>query len=67
MSCNERWEGDRLHFSGSTFGQSIGGHVDMTDQAVRVEIMLPRLMAALAGRVKGRIARRGQQLLENRR
>lgn len=67
MSFKERWEGDRLHFSGGTFGQSVSGHVDVMDDAVEVEIMLPRLMAALAEGLKGKIARRGQLLLEDRR
>lgn len=67
MSFQERWEGDRMHFTGGTFGQRVHGHVDVTEDAVLVEVTLPTLLAALAETVKGRLERQGALLLESKR
>lgn len=66
MTFTERWEGDRLHFTGRTMGQTVSGQVDVMEDAVQVEVILPRLLAALAEKVRGRLAAQGTRLLENK-
>lgn len=66
MTFTERWEGDRLIFSGRTLGQTLHGHLDVLEDAVQVEVTLPRLLAALAERVRGRLASQGARLLEKK-
>lgn len=67
MRFQERWEGDRMHFSGGPFGQKISGHVDVGDEEVVVEVVLPALLAALADKIRGRLSNQGARLLEHRR
>lgn len=66
MTFTERWEGDRLHFTGRTLGQTVSGRVDVMEDAVQVEVILPRLLAALAEKVRGRLAAQGTRLLEKK-
>lgn len=63
MTLTERWEGDRLHFTGRSLGQTVRGHLDVMDEEVRVEVWLPRLLAGLADRLGGRLSRQGTLLL----
>jgi hypothetical protein len=60
------WSGDRLTFCVSAIGQEIRGTVDVEDKAVKLEVLLPNLMAMVANRLKGRLKREGQILLEKK-
>lgn len=66
MAVEEEWEGDRLHFRMSGLGQSISGRLDVLDDAVRIEVDLPWLLATIADKVRGRIAKEGKLLLERK-
>lgn len=66
MSFQERWEDDRLYFTGGTFGQTVRGQVDVRDDVVLVEVTLPTLLAAVAETLKGKIERQGTKLLEHK-
>lgn len=66
MKLQERWEGDRMHFTGGTFGAKVSGHLDVMEDEVVVEVVLPALLAALAETVKDRLRRQGTLLLENK-
>lgn len=66
MRFQERWEGDRMHFNGGSFGQKVSGHVDVMEKEVRVEVVLPTLLAALAEKIKGRLSQQGTRLLEKK-
>ena len=59
----ETWHGDTMDFSGRVMGQFISGRLDVEDQAVRVEVDLPWLLAALAGALKPQIENQGRRLL----
>lgn len=59
----ENWTGDRLDFSASAMGQSLAGNLTVEDQAVRIEIELPWLVAMMAGKIKQQIEQRGTHLL----
>lgn len=66
MTFTERWEGDRLHFTGRTLGQTVTGHLDVLADAVLVEVLLPRLLASLAATVTDRLKAQGTRLLERK-
>jgi hypothetical protein len=59
----ERWEGDRMNFRIRALGQIATGTVDVADEAVRVEVMLPWLLQRFAEMAQAAIRKRGQLLL----
>jgi hypothetical protein len=59
----ERWEGDRMNFRIRALGQIATGTVDVADEAVRVEVMLPWLLQRFAEMAQAAIQKRGQLLL----
>ena len=50
----------------TALGQQISGTIDVEDAAVRLEVLLPNLLAMVADKVKGRLKREGQLLLEKK-
>jgi len=60
------WAGDRLSFSVAAMGQAVRGFVDVLEDEVRLEVLLPGFLAMLAGKVKGRLQKEGQILLEKK-
>lgn len=60
----ERWEGNRLYFDAGALGQKVAGRVDVFDDAVRIEVDLPALLASIAERVAGKLKAAGQKLLK---
>ena len=65
-ALERRWEGDRLSFSLTSFGQAISGYVTVAAASVTIELLLPGFLAMLASKVKGRLQREGQLLLEKK-
>ena len=65
-SVTKTWEGDQLNFSFSVMGQAISGLIDVADRMIRLEVLLPGLLGMIAGKVKGRLQREGQLLLEKK-
>lgn len=63
LRVEERWTGDRLDFVAKGLGQQVTGRVDVMDDAVRVELVLPPLLASLASRLRGTLTDAGQRLL----
>lgn len=63
---SKSWEGDRLTFSLSALGQGVSGFIEVEDRLVRLEVLLPNLLAAIAGKVRGRLQKEGQLLLEKK-
>jgi putative polyhydroxyalkanoate system protein len=63
---DQRWEGDTLHFTLVAMGQSVSGLCIVEDQAVRLEVQLPWMLAMLAGSVRQQIETQGRQLLGHR-
>lgn len=63
----QEWSGaDRLSFTAKGFGQNISGAIDIFPQHVRIEAMLPNLLAAIAESITGRMEREGKLLLEKK-
>jgi hypothetical protein len=63
---SKTWTGDRLAFSLSAVGQEIRGVIDVEDAVVKLEVVLPSLLAMLANKVRGRLKTEGQLLLEKK-
>src|ERR1700734_2797176 len=62
----ERWESDRMIFRVRALGQAASGHLDVADDHVRVEVVLPWLLQRFAEAAQAAIRNRGQRLLGKR-
>ncbi|HDZ75563.1 polyhydroxyalkanoic acid system family protein [Aurantimonas sp. C2-6-R+9] len=60
------WTGEHLDFRARVMGQSVTGRLDVLDDAVHVEVDLPVFLAAIAEKLKGRLRKEGQVLLEKK-
>jgi putative polyhydroxyalkanoate system protein len=59
----QRWQGDRMDFAFTVMAQRVTGRVDVEPQAVRLEVELPWLLAALADQIRPQIEREGRRRL----
>jgi putative polyhydroxyalkanoic acid system protein len=59
----ERWEDSRMIFRVRAMGQAAAGHVDVADDHVRVEVVLPWLLQRFAEVAQAAIRSRGNLLL----
>src|SRR5437773_9979982 len=59
----ERWEDNRMIFRVRALGQAAAGHVDVADDHVRVEVVLPWLLQRFAEAAQTAIRNRGNLLL----
>lgn len=59
----ERWTGDSMNFRIRALGQIATGQVDVADDHVKVEVMLPWLLQRFAEMAQATIKKRGQLLL----
>ena len=62
----EKWDGDRMVFRVRALGQAAGGHVDVEDDHVRIEVTLPWLLQRFAEVAQATIRNRGRLLLTKR-
>jgi hypothetical protein len=60
----ESWTDDRLDFRLTALGQAISGHLDVFDDYVRVEIMLPGMLGFLGNSISSRVQDFGVKLLD---
>jgi len=63
---DKSWTGDRLSFSVVALGQTVTGHLDVQPKAIDMQIHLPGFLGAIAGKIKGRLQKQGQLLLEKK-
>jgi hypothetical protein len=63
----QNWAGDRLLFRVRALGQVAAGKLDIADDHVRVEVVLPWLLQKFAQAAQGAIKQRGNLLLEKKR
>src|SRR5690348_11352854 len=61
---DETWSGDHLDFRAGVLGQSVSGAIDVAEDHVRVEVLLPWLLGLLADKVRPFIERQGNLMLE---
>lgn len=59
----ERWSGDTMSFRIRALGQIASGQVDVADDHVKVEVVLPWLLQRFAEMAQATIRKRGQLLL----
>lgn len=62
----EHWDGERMDFALRAFGQRIGGHLQVLDDEVRLEVLLPFALVTLAGKARTLLERQGRLLLGKR-
>lgn len=62
----ERWEENRMVFRVRALGQAASGHLDVADDHVRLEVMLPWLLQRFAEAAQVAIQNRGKLLLTER-
>ncbi len=62
----ERWEDNRMIFRVRALGQAASGHVDVAEDHVRVEVVLPWLLQRFAEAAQAAIRNRGSLLLTKR-
>ena len=59
----ERWSGDSMSFRIRALGQIATGKVDVSDDQVKVQVVLPWLLQRFAEMAQATIRKRGQLLL----
>jgi hypothetical protein len=59
----ERWEGDRMFFRVRALGQAASGQIDVAEDHVRLEVMLPWLLQRFAEVAQVAIRNSGRLLL----
>ncbi|OKO79027.1 polyhydroxyalkanoic acid synthase [Bradyrhizobium sp. NAS80.1] len=59
----QRWTGDSMNFRIRALGQIASGQVDVADDHVKVQVMLPWLLQRFAEMAQATIRKRGQLLL----
>src|SRR5262249_51934788 len=62
----EFWTGNRLQFRIAALGQSVSGTIDVLDDLVHLEVMLPGLLGRLAETIQPLIQKEGTLLLEKK-
>lgn len=62
----EQWTGDAMSFRVRALGQIAGGSVQVGDDSVRLEIILPWLLHRFAKAIQSTIAGRGRILLDKK-
>lgn len=60
------WQGDRMRIRVQAAGQEVSGHMDVEENKVRVELMLPGVLSLFAGTIEGLLRSRGGALLEDK-
>ncbi|WP_439496455.1 polyhydroxyalkanoic acid system family protein [Bosea sp. (in: a-proteobacteria)] len=60
----ESWSGNTLQFAVAALGYTVRGRLDVEDTLVRIEVMLPWVLAVFAEKLKLGVEKQGQILLE---
>lgn len=64
--ATSNWEGDRLHMTVQAMGQSVDTHIDVQEKIVRLEVVLPPMLAMFAGPITNFLSHKGSELLEDK-
>lgn len=60
----EDWQGDTLQFGVAALGYTVRGKLEVEEALVRVEMMLPWMLAVFAEKLKLGVEKQGRILLE---
>lgn len=63
VRVDQIWQGDEMQFRADALGQSVTGRLDVRDSEVLVEVTLPGLLGAMAGRITEKLKEKGTLLL----
>jgi len=63
---HETWDGDTLRFQMRALGQTAAGTIEVLDDALRIEVSLPWLLAKAAKRLLPILRKETTLLLENK-
>lgn len=67
LEVNEEvWSGDRLVFAVTAMKQQVSGSIDVAEDHVRIEVVLPWLLARLANGIQAVIQQRGTLMLDKK-
>ncbi|HZZ42338.1 MAG TPA: polyhydroxyalkanoic acid system family protein [Tepidisphaeraceae bacterium] len=61
---DEHWTGDHMDLKATGMGQTVTARLDITDNAVVVQLDLPWMFAMMAGRIQGELETEGRKLLQ---
>lgn len=61
-----RWEGDRMFLRVVAMGQEVDGHLDVEESKIRLELMLPPMLAMFGGTIERLLHSKGAELLEDK-
>jgi hypothetical protein len=62
-SVEEQWTEDRLDFRLIALGQAISGRIDVFEESVRIEVILPGMLGFLGAKISRRVREHGLKLL----
>lgn len=62
-TVEDHWSENQMRFEVAVLAQTIGGRIDVQDDLVRLEVDLPWVLAMLAEKITGRIAKQGTLML----
>ena len=62
----QSWEGDTLRFRVRALGQTAAARIDVLDDALRIEVSLPWLLAKAANRLLSILRKEATKLLEKK-
>ena len=65
-SVEGKWTGDRLDFRLIALGQTISAGIEVFEEYVRIEVMLPGMLGFLGSTIISRVHERGLKLLEKK-
>ena len=62
-AVESQWTDNRMGFRIAAVGQTVTGHVEVLDDAVRVEVHLPWMLSWLGNAIGDRVRRQGKLML----
>lgn len=65
-NVQSHWEGDRMYLNVSALGQQVSGHLDVFENKVRLEMVLPGALGLFASKIEGLLKKKGGELLEDK-
>jgi len=64
-SVQSGWAGDQLNLIIDAMGQSVEAAIDVEESKVHLKVLLPGMLAMMAGPIKAALERKGDVLLED--
>jgi hypothetical protein len=60
------WEGDRLTLRVTAMAQQVTGSIEVREDTLRIELMLPAALSFLSRAIEAALRRKGTQMLEDK-